>query len=183
MAKELLKNIPTEKCWEITAKILADILVVQGEKITAPVIGKGENIIAPVKGAETWTEINVKIFGGGFKQFFPWIKEMFNIQVENALDAAKFNYVTASLQSGPEWEFEYPEVTRERAAIRVTQCAWWERYKENEVRPEFIPCLPTCEVEIGEGLRVINPKITHELTKARPRGDSYCEWVYELKEE
>ena len=183
MAEELLEKIPAEKRWATTAKILTSIHVIQGEKNTAPIIGKGESIIAPVKGAETWTEINVKIFGGFFKWWWPRIQEMFNIQVENAVDAAKFTYVTASLQSGPEWEFEYPEVTRKRAALKVTKCPWWERYTEYEVRSEFIPCLPTCEVEIGEGLKAVNPKITHELTKARPRGDSYCEWVYELKDE
>lgn len=183
MVEELLEKIPAEKRWAITAKILADILVVQGEKITAPIIGKGENIIAPVKGAETWTEINVKIFGGFFKQWWPLIKETFNIQVNDAVGAANFVGAAAKLQSGPEWEFEYSEATRERTVVRVTKCAWWERYKENEVRPEFIPCLPTCEVEIGEGLKVVNPKITHKLTKARRRGDPYCEYVYEFKKE
>lgn len=183
MAEELLKQIPPETCWAITAKLLTSLHVIQGEKNTALIIGKGESIIAPVKGAETWTEINVKIFGGFFKWWWPRIQEMFNIPVENAVDVVNFAYVTAQLQSGPEWEFEYPEVTRERTVIRVNKCPWWERYTEYEVRPEFIPCLPTCEVEIGEGIKAVNPKITHELTKARPRGDSYCEWVYEFKEE
>ena len=183
MAEELLEKIPSERRWEITSKILTSLIVMRGEKIIAPSLGKGEGIISHIWGAERWVDINEKIFGDGGAFLFPMFRDMFNIQVENAVDAAKFNYVTASLQSGPEWEFEYPGVTRKRAALKVTKCPWWERYTEYEVRPEFIPCLPTCEVEIGEGLKAVNPKITHELTKARPRGDSYCEWVYELKEE
>ena len=183
MAEELLEKIPPEKRWAITAKLLTSLNVIQGEKNTAPIIGKGENINSPVKGAETWTEINTKIFGGFFKWWWTRVQEMFNIQVEDAADAVKFVNVTAPLQSGPEWEFEYHDVTRERAAIRVTKCPWWERYTEYEVRPEFIPCLPTCDVEVGEGTKAVNPKITVKLTKARPRGDSYCEWVYEFKEE
>ena len=35
----------------------------------------------------------------------------------------------------------------------------------------------------GEGFKAINPKITHKLVKSRPRGDPYCEDVYEFKEE
>ena len=122
MAEELLKQIPPERCWAITAKIFTSLHVIQGEKNTAPIIGKGESIIAPVKGAETWTEINVKIFGGFFKWWWPRIQEMFNIPVENAVDIVKFAKLTAQLQSGPEWEFEYPEVTRERTVIRVNKC-------------------------------------------------------------
>jgi hypothetical protein len=183
MANELLEKIPAEKRWALTSKFLSSIHVIQGEKITAPIIGKGEDIVAPVKGAETWTEINVQIFGGFFKWWWPRLQEMFNIQVENAEDAVKFLYVTTALQSGPEWEFETHEVTRERAVVKVNKCPWWERYTENEIRPEFIPCLPTCDEEIEEGIKAVNPSIRIKLTKARPRGDTYCEWVYKLKEE
>jgi len=29
--------------------------------------------------------------------------------------------------------------------------------------------------------KAINPKLTSTLVKARPRGDSLCEWVFELQ--
>ena len=59
---ELLETIPVEKRWEITAKTLLRILALQGEKIVAPELGKEEEIIAPVLGAQKWIEINMKIF-------------------------------------------------------------------------------------------------------------------------
>ena len=66
---------------------------------------------------EKYEEINEKVQTESGRKLLPMVKQRFNIQVEDAADAAKFVNVTAPLQSGPEWEFEYPEVTRERTAI------------------------------------------------------------------
>ncbi|MFX1520518.1 MAG: hypothetical protein ACFFCD_11415 [Promethearchaeota archaeon] len=49
---ELLERIPAEKCWEITAKFLTKFLVLRGEKVIAPELGKEEGIFAPVLGSE-----------------------------------------------------------------------------------------------------------------------------------
>jgi len=109
MVKELLEKIPAEKCWEITTKILTSLYVIRGEKIIAPSLGKGEGITSHIWGAERWTEINEKIFGDGAKLMFPWVKETFNIPVENAIDADDLETVVNTLLLGPEGECEYVE--------------------------------------------------------------------------
>ncbi len=139
MVEELLEKIPPERRWEITAKTLLGIAVLQGEKIVAPEMGKDEGIIAPVLGAQKWIEINVKIYGEGFVQMCPWVKETFNIPVEDAIGAANLFLVTLTLAGGP-GEFEFVEKTRERVVYRWTKCPYMERYKEFEVDPAFIPC-------------------------------------------
>jgi len=186
MVEELLKKIPTEVKWAITAKALWRLTVLRGDKIIAAILGKGEGIIAPVMGAEKWMEINEKIYGEGGKQFYPWIKETFNIPVEDAIGAAKLVYVGETFMTGPEGaerETEIVEATPERVVVRTTKCPVWERYEEFEVDPALRACDPGHPIMIEEAFKIINPKITYTLTKALPRGDPYYEEVFGFKEE
>jgi hypothetical protein len=183
MAEELLEKIPVEKRWAITAKILTGLTVLTGSNIMPAILGTEEGVFAPVWGWEKYNEINNKIFDRGGRKLFQWVKERFNMPVENAVDAAKVVLVAAKLLEGPEYSAEIVEATPERAVIRVTKCAWMERYKELEMNPELIVCDKTDQVWVEGGLNAINPKITFKPTKAMPRGDPYCEGVYEFKEE
>jgi len=183
MAEELLEKIPPEKRWAITAKTLWRFTVLRGDKIIAVILGKGEGIIAPVMGAEKWKEINEKIYSDGGKMFYPWVKETFNIPVEDALGAAKLVIVAAVLIQGPENKYELVEATPERAVDNTTNCVTWERYNEFEVDPEHRACDSACQLWAEEGLKAVNPKIAFKLTKAMPRGDPYCEDFYEFREE
>jgi hypothetical protein len=183
MAEELLEKIPPERRWAITAKTLWRFTVLGGDKIIASILGKGEGIIAPVMGAEKWKEINKKIYSDGGQIMMPWVKETFNIPVEDAIGACKLVIVAAALINGPEQEYEIVEMTPERAVDKTTNCVCWERYNEFEVDSEHRACDPACQVWTEEGLKAVNPKIGFKLTKARPRGDPYCEFVYEFKEE
>jgi hypothetical protein len=183
MAKELLEKIPAEKRWAITAKYLLGLAVLQGEVIIAPEMGKDEGITAPVLGAEKWKEINRKIYGEGFHQMHLWVKETFNIPVEDTIGMANLQIVTFALAGGPGLEFKYVEKTPERVVVRWTKCPYMDRYKEFEVEPEFIPCVVAHKENIEERIKKIHPKLTGILTKAMPWGDPYCEDVYEFKEE
>ena len=183
MAEELLKKIPPEKRWEITVKFIGKLFVMRGEKIIAPILGKGEGILSHIWGAEKWYEITDKIVGDAGRQFFPWVKETFNIPVEDAIGAANLLFVTAVLAWGPELKSTIVEATPERVVVRWTKCSWWNRWEEHEVDPAFIPCETAHQANFGEGLKVINPKLTYKLTKLRLRGDPYCEGVIEFKDE
>ena len=72
---------------------MSALWVIRGEKIIAPLLGKGEGILSPIWGAEKWQEIHIKIFGDGGKLLFQMFTEMFNIPIENAIDAAKLSMV------------------------------------------------------------------------------------------
>lgn len=183
-SKELLEKIPDEKRWSINARILTGLYVMRGTNIMPTLLGKEEGILAPVWGWEKILEINNKIMGRGGRKLFSFVKEKFNIQVEDAVGAAKVVIVAATLLQGSEYTAEIVEATPERAVIRVTKCAWWERYKEFKMDPELAICdKGGDQAWVEGGLNAINPKITYKLTKALPRGDPYCEGVYEFKEE
>jgi len=183
MVEELLKKIPAEKCWAITAKALTRIFIMRGRKHIIPLLGKGEGIIAPVMGHEKYEEITTKTWGEGSKWYYPWVKKRFNIPVEDAEEAAKFLIVATTLSHGPEFTAEIVEATPERAVLRMTKCGWWERQKELEMDPELLACPAADQARVGEGLKAINPKIAYKLIKAMPWGDPYCEGLYEFKEE
>ena len=182
MAEELLQKIPVEKRWEITAEFLWRFIVLRGDKIFAPELGKGEQIIAPVMGAEKWMEINERIWAEGSKTFYLWVKEMFSIPVEDAVGAAKLDNVAAALMMGPEYESKIVEQSQERVVFRVTKCPPLERFNEFEVKPELRGTCYGCEVW-GEGLKVINNKLNFKFIKTVKRGDPYCEAIIEFKEE
>ena len=179
----LLKKIPADKCWAITTQALLNLLFVRGSKTLVPLLGIGEGVIAPIMGWETFKELNAKVFVETYKRFIPWVKETFNIPVEDAIGAAKLGKVSGTLQSGPEIVIEIVEQTPERVISRTPKCPWWEKYKELGVKPELTLCEPVCEAFFSEAIDEINPKITFKLAKAMPRGDPYCDWLYEFKEE
>ena len=181
--EELLKKIPPEKCWAITAKILTTFALLRGVKIVLPLLGTGEGIISPVWGWEKWYEINEKIWTEGGKKVFPKVKEAFNIPVEDAIGADNLESVVGILFTGPEFKCEYVEKNPKRVIFRMTKCAWMERYKELEVDPELRVCYSGCPGLFREGLKAVNPKITRKATKFMPRGDPYCEGIIEFKEE
>ena len=89
MAEELLEKIPADKCWTLTAKYLTTFLVLRGEKVIAPELGKDDGIIAPILGAEKWMEIHEKLRAETGRLMMPMVKETFNIPVKDAVEAAK----------------------------------------------------------------------------------------------
>ena len=183
MAEELLEKIPPEKRWAITAKTLSSVIVSRMLKTSTPFLGKDEGILSLLSGWEKEVEIKEKIFGDSGRKMFPWIKETFNIPVQDAVGAATLGIVAATLMMGPEEQGEIAEATPKRAIFRSTKCSWWERWKEQEVDPGLIPCPITCQATFREGLKAINPKLNYTATKFMTRGDPYCEGVVEFKEE
>ena len=169
MAEAILKNIPAETRWEITAKCL-----------TGACVGYQQALLEIV-GKEKYTEIEAKIWGEGGKIFIPMIKEAFNIPVEDAIEAANLIKVVVALGMGPECTSEIVEETKDRVVQRWVKCPFIERAKEMGVIDQF-DCYPGCTAWT-KGLNAIYPKLSITKTeKALPRGDPYCEWIYEFKE-
>ena len=183
-SETLLEKIPAEKRWEMTVKLLTVLNVLLARK-TKDSLGMGEGFIAPVMGFEKYLEISAKMWAEDGRRFLPWVKERFNIPIEDAIGVAKFCMVVAWFNSGPEQKFELVEATPERVVLRTTRCAWWERYKElfPVIYPELTTCVECCKANFEAGLKAINPKITYKLTKVIGWGDPYCECVFEFKDE
>ena len=170
MAEEILKKIPAEVKWGWTANTHAATLVIRGETILAPMVG-----------AEKWKEINVGIYGEGGKLLFPMIKDNFKIPVENAIDAANLASVVATVTMGAGAEGETVEESPERVVYKQTKCIWMDKYREYNVDPQYIPCVEGHQAWAERGLKAIDPRLSFKMIKAMPKGDPYCEYVYEFK--
>jgi hypothetical protein len=183
MAEELLEQIPPEKRWAITAQILARFIFLRGDKLIAPQLGVGKDIISPLWSKEKWFEIQEKVLpesATGMMQ----TKKMFNIPVDDAIGAAKLVIVGATLLYGPEQKWwEIIEENPERVVLRAPKCFGWELYNEYEVEPELRTCYSLEQLVWPVALKSINPKLTYTLTKSVAWGDPYCEAVIEFKEE
>jgi hypothetical protein len=171
MSEKMLKKIPVETKWEITAQsfIGAYSAIIQ--------------LAGPHVGEEKLIELNNMVQGGGGKTAFPQIKEGFNIPVEDAIGAANLIDVVTELQMGTEFEAERVEETPERVVVRTTKCPWgtWNKENASWAKPEYMICTEGHQAWGEEGLKAVNPKLTHKMTKSMMKGDPYCEYVIEFK--
>ena len=183
MAEELLKKIPPEKRWEITARTLLRFSVMRGSKSMPTILGKEDGIISPILGWEKWIEILTKVMTEAANRFYPRIKELLNMPVEDAKDVSELASVTAVLQMGPEYISETVKKGKDQAVTRTIKCGWGERLNDFNIDPGLRGACHICLVWVGEGAKAVNPKVTVKRTKATLYGDPYCEFVYEFKEE
>ncbi len=67
----------------------------------------------------------------------------------------------------------------EKARIKCINCAFWNAVQAQKITDDL------CSVHsqyYWEGFaKALNAKLTSTLVKARPLGDSVCEWVIELR--
>ncbi len=129
-------------------------------------------------GRERYNEVLRQIWneaGKASKQ----IADSLGLSGDDAESIAATAPLVATVIMGPELKFETVEATEGKAMVRCTECPWWNRTKELGISDDI------CSVgdhAWNNGLaKVLNPKLTVTLTKAMPRGDPYCEWVYELQ--
>jgi hypothetical protein len=80
---------------------------------------------------------------------------------------------------GPKQKFEIEEATAERARIKCLNCELWNAVQTRKITDDL--CSVHSQYWWDGFVKAMNPKMTSNLVKARPRGDSVCEWVIELK--
>ena len=80
---------------------------------------------------------------------------------------------------GPKQKFEIGEATTEKARVKCINCEYWNAMQVRKITDDLCSVLSQCYW--GNLAKAINPKLTATLVKARPLGDSVCEWAFELK--
>jgi hypothetical protein len=80
---------------------------------------------------------------------------------------------------GPKQKYETVEATAEKARIRCINCEYWNQVQERKITDDL--CSVHSQYWWDGFVKAMNPKMTSTLVKARPRGDSICEWVVELQ--
>ena len=80
---------------------------------------------------------------------------------------------------GPKQKYETVEATAEKARLRCTNCQLWNHVQDRKITDDL--CSVHSQYWWDGFVKAMNPKMTSNLVKARPRGDSVCEWVVELQ--
>ncbi len=80
---------------------------------------------------------------------------------------------------GPKQKFEIEEATAEKARIKCVNCELWNAVQARKIADDL--CSVHSQYWWDGFVKAMNPRMSSTLVKARPRGDSVCEWVIELK--
>jgi len=83
------------------------------------------------------------------------------------------------LFNGPQQKFEIEEATAEKARVKCINCERWNAMQQMKITDDL--CSAGSQYMWEGFAKAMNPKMTSTLVKAKPRGDSVCEWVIELK--
>ena len=105
--------------------------------------------------------------------------ENFGFTGNDAKSVAAMATALVTMYYGPKEKFEIVSGTAEKALVRNLNCAYWDTLQARKITDD------TCSVfsqSWWEGFTTaMNPKLTLKLVKARPWGDSVCEWAFTLK--
>ena len=97
----------------------------------------------------------------------------------DAKAAAAIIPAVVTIHYGPKQKFEIGEATENRATVKCIECALWNNIQARKITDDL--CSSHSRYYWESFAKGINPKLTSTLVKARPLGDSVCEWVFEIK--
>jgi hypothetical protein len=103
----------------------------------------------------------------------------FGFTGNDAKSAAAIRSALQIIWYGPQTKFEFEEATAEKAKLKCTNCAIWNAVQADKITDDL--CSVLSQYAWDGFVKAVNPKLTSTLVKARPLGDSVCEWVFELK--
>ena len=105
--------------------------------------------------------------------------ERFGLTGNDAKSAATIIPAIITVWWGPQQKYEIEEATVEKARVKCLECGFWNLVQTQKIADDI--CSAHSRYYWEGFVKAMNPKLTSTLVKARPRGDSVCEWVIELK--
>ena len=97
-------------------------------------------------------------------------------------DAKSFAAMSTAMVTvyyGPKQEYAIEVFSAEKVTVRCLNCLFWNAAQARKITEDL--CSTNSQFWWGGFAQAINPKLTSTLVKARPLGDSVCEWTIELK--
>ena len=105
--------------------------------------------------------------------------EDFGFTGNDAKSVAAMTTALVTMYYGPEEKFEIFDATVEKASVKCTNCAYWNTVQARKITDDT--CSAWSQYWWEGFVTAMNPKLTLKLVKARPWGDSVCEWALALK--
>ena len=107
------------------------------------------------------------------------IADRFGFTGNDAKSAAAIVSTLTNIAFGSQTKYEIEEATAEKGRVKCINCPFWNAAQSMKITDDL--CSAWSQYMWDGRAKAINPKLTATLVKARPRGDSVCEWVFELK--
>lgn len=162
----ILEKVPAESRWTIATKVLTGQLIATAKALRDALGQEKYNEVCE----QSWTER-----GKAAKQ----LADTLGLAGDDAKSAAETLQALDIVTTGPEFKFETVEAASEKTVLRCTGCAWWNRQQELGIPGDL--CSVAALAYCNALAKSLNPKLTVSGTKSMPRGDPYCESVWELQ--
>ena len=105
------------------------------------------------------------------------LADRFGMTGTDAKAAATILPALVIMAYGPQQKFEIAEATERRAVVKCIECVFWNNVQAKKITDDI--CSSNSHYYWEGCAKAINPKLNSTLVKARPRGDSLCEWVFD----
>lgn len=161
-----LEKIPMETRWAIAS---GSFLYVQSSENKALLdkVGQEEyNAIKKKSGLALGAANKARAEGFGFTGSDP-----------ESLAAMSTALVT--IYYGPKQKFEIVDASAEKASVKCINCAYWDTLQARKITGDT--CSAFSQYWWEGFVTAMNPNLSLKLVKARPLGDSFCEWNIEQK--
>ena len=107
------------------------------------------------------------------------LADRFGLTGNDAKSAANIIPAVITIWYGSKTKFEIEEATAEKARVKCANCAFWNFVQAQKITEDI--CSAKSRYYWEAFAKAINPNLVSTFVKARPLGDSTCEWVFELK--
>ncbi len=161
-----VKEVPAETKWAMAAQGLTGALVAH------------LNALYDILGEEKYREIVRQIWTPIGESTAGQI-EALGLKADNAQSVGMAGVTMCMCSMGPEYKIERVESSPDRTIMRITQCPWNNRLKENGISHDL---LTVCDAAFwNQFVKVLNPEVTMLHGKKMHLGDPYCEYIFETK--
>jgi hypothetical protein len=161
-----LGKVPMEARWAITSGGMVNLQISNFKALLHKV------------GREKFTEIVKKSsFSMGARN--SGLAKKFGFTGNDAKSIAAMSTALVTVYYGPKQKFAIEESTAEKATVKCVNCSFWNSMQARKITDDL--CSTHSQSWWAGFAQGINPKLTATLVKARPSGDSVCEWAIELK--
>lgn len=161
-----LAKIPMETRWAVTSRVFVFVKISEDKALFDKVGQKQYNEIYRRNGLASGARNKNNA-------------EKFGFIGNDAKSVAEMTAALVTMYYGPKEKFEIVNGTAEKALMRNLNCAYWDTLQARKIKDDICS---TWSQSWWEGfITAMNPKLTLKLVKARPWGNSVCEWVIEQK--
>ncbi len=130
------------------------------------------------RGREKFNEY-MKQIGQTLRAGYKGFADRFGFTGNDARSAAAIIPAMITVYWGSQQKFEIEEATVEKARVKCINCAFWNTVQSLKITDDL--CSNWSRYSWQGRSKAINPKLAVTLVKARPLGDSICEWAFELQ--